>query len=73
MPQHPSEADSFVSLHRFAQLTGRNRTTLLIRVKDGRLLPDAWLEVGPGRLLPLFLASSVVSLRKTPLSSHPLL
>jgi hypothetical protein len=73
MPQHSSEPDRFVSLHRFAQLTGRNRATLLIRVKDGRLLPDAWLEVGPGRLLPLFLASSAVSLRKTPRSSHPLL
>jgi hypothetical protein len=73
MNLHSSEADHYVSLHRFAQLTGRNRATLLIRVKDGRLRPDAWQEVGPGRLMPLFLASSAVSLPKTQHSSHPLL
>ncbi len=67
------EHDCFVSLNRFAQLTGRNRATLLIRVKDGRLVPDAWLEIGPGRQLPLFLASSAPPLRQTPTRSHPLL
>lgn len=67
------EHDCFVSLNRFAQLTGRNRATLLIRVKDGRVVPDAWLEIGPGRRLPLFLAASASSLCQTPTHSHPLL
>lgn len=73
MHRPATEHDCFVSLHRFAQLTGRNRATLLIRVKDGRLVPDAWLEIGPGRRLPLFLASSAPPLRQTPTRSNPLL
>jgi len=73
MHRPATEYDCFVSLNRFAQLTGRNRATLLILVNDGGLVPDAWLEIGSGRRLPLFLASSAPPLRQRPTRSHPLL
>lgn len=68
-----AEPPAYLSLHRLAQITGRNRATVLIRVKDGRLLPDAWLEVAPGRRQPLFLASSAIRPSPRLPSAHPLL
>jgi hypothetical protein len=65
----------YLSLNRLAQITGRSRVTLLLRVKDGLLIPDAVLDIGGGRCLPLFLSEQAGPLRQpTPQSAtHPLL
>ena len=39
----------FISLNRLAHLCGRSRVTLLLRLKDGDLPPDALLDVGRGQ------------------------
>lgn len=71
----PDSKPCYLSLNRLAQITGKSRVTLLLRVKDGRLIPDAALDIGSGRFLPLFLPEQAGPLRQPqPRSSaHPLL
>ena len=38
----------YISLNRLAQLTGRSRVTLLLRLKDGKLQADAAMDIGGG-------------------------
>ena len=56
---------TYVSLHRLGELSGRARNTLLLRMRDGELLPDALLDLG-GRLQPLFAAARVAELKRMP-------
>lgn len=56
----------YVSLNRFARLCGRSRVTLLLRLKDGLLPPDAMLDPGNGKLLPLFFAHRAAQLQRAP-------
>jgi hypothetical protein len=65
----------YLSLNRLAQITGKSRVTLLLRVKDGKLIPDAALDIGGGRSLPLFVPEQVGPLRQPESRStaHPLL
>ena len=37
----PSTKPAYVSLHRPGQLSGKARGTLLLRMRDGELMPDA--------------------------------
>jgi len=48
----------YISLNRLAQLTGHSRVTLLLRLKDGKLQADAAMDIGGGKLLPLFFADT---------------
>lgn len=61
----------YVSLNHLARLTGRSRVTLLLRLKDGKLLPDAMLDLGNGRLLPLFRPEKAAQLRTVPATKSP--
>lgn len=64
----------YISLNRLAKLSGRSRVTLLLRVKDGKLLPDAMLDVGDGRSLPLFHPDKAAQFRTVATkTSHPLM
>jgi hypothetical protein len=56
----------YISLNRLARLCGRSRVTLLLRLKDGMLPPDAVLDPGNGKLLPLFLAQRALQLQRAP-------
>lgn len=71
----PAHQPCYLSLNRLAQITGKSRITLLLRVKDGKLIPDAALDIGGGRSLPLFLPEQAGPLRQPQLrsSAHPLL
>jgi hypothetical protein len=71
----PDSKPCYLSLNRLAQITGKSRITLLLRVKDGKLMPDAALDIGGGRSLPLFLTAQAGPLRQPqPRSTaHPLL
>lgn len=66
----PESHPCFISLHRMAKLTGRSRVTLLLRLKDGLLQCDAELDVGGGKMLPLFLPERVEGLRRTAPETH---
>ena len=61
----PSTKPTYVSLHRLGELSGKARNTLLLRMRDGELLPDALLDLG-GRLQPLFAAARVAELKRMP-------
>ena len=61
----PSTQPIYVSLHRLGQLSGKARGTLLLRMRDGELLPDAQLDLG-GRLHPIFTAQRVAELKRLP-------
>ena len=64
----------YISLNRLAQLTGRSRVTLLLRLKDGKLQADAAMDIGGGKLLPLFFADKAPpSLAAATTAEHPLL
>ena len=64
----------YVSLNRLAQLTGHSRVTLLLRLKDGKLQADAAMDIGGGKLLPLFFADKAPpSLAAATTAEHPLL
>ena len=66
----------YISLNRLAKLTDKARITLLMRVKDSKLLPDATLDLGNGKSLPLFRPDKVTQLRpasSTKTSPHPLM
>jgi hypothetical protein len=64
----------YISLNRLAQLTGHSRVTLLLRLKDGKLLADAAMDIGGGKLLPLFLADKAASSQAAATTAeHPLL
>ena len=52
----PTTTRCYISLNRLAQLTGHSRVTLLLRLKDGKLQADAAMDIGGGKLLPLFFA-----------------
>jgi hypothetical protein len=71
----PAHQPCYLSLNRLAQITGKSRITLLLRVKDGKLIPDAALNIGGGRSLPLFLTEQAGPLRQPQPRSraHPLL
>ena len=56
---------TYVSLHRLGQLSGKARGTLLLRMRDGELLPDALLDLG-GKMQPLFTAARVVEIKRLP-------
>ncbi len=56
----------YISLNRLACLSGRSRVTLLLRLKDGKLSPDAALDLGNGQVLPLFLPTRGEHLRASP-------
>ena len=62
---HPSTQPTFVTLHRLGELSGKSRGTLLLRMRDGELLPDAHLDLG-GRLHPLFVATRASDLKRLP-------
>jgi hypothetical protein len=62
---NPSTKPTYVSLHRLGQLSGKARGTLLLRMRDGELLPDALLDLG-GRLHPIFVAQRVAELKRLP-------
>lgn len=55
----------YVSLHRLGELSGKARTTLLLRMRDGELVADALLDLG-GRLHPLFVAKRAEELKRLP-------
>lgn len=61
----PSTKPIYVSLHRLGELSGRTRTTLLLRMRDNELTADAMLDLG-GRLHPLFAATRAVDLKRMP-------
>ncbi len=61
-----TDTPCYVSLNRLAQLCGRSRITLLLRLKDGKLPPDAVLDPGNGKLLPLFFAERAVPFQRGP-------
>ena len=61
----PSTKPTYVSLHRLGQLSGKARTTLLLRMRDGELVPDALLDLG-GKPQPLFAATRVAALKQMP-------
>jgi hypothetical protein len=64
----------YISLNRLAQLSGHSRVTLLLRLKDGKLRADAAMDIGGGKLLPLFFADKAApSLAVAPKAAHPLL
>ena len=64
----------YVSLNHLARLSGRTRVTLLLRLKDGKLLPDAMLDLGNGKSLPLFRPEKAAQFRTaTAKTSHPLM
>jgi len=64
----------YVSLNRLAQLTGHSRVTLLLRLKDGKLKADAAMDIGGGKLLPLFFADKATpSQAAATTAEHPLL
>jgi hypothetical protein len=67
----PEAHPCYISLHRMAKLTGRSRVTLLLRLKDGDLPPDALLDVGGGRTLPLFRADRVAQVERQPAARKP--
>jgi len=71
----PAHQPWYLSLNRLAQITGKSRVTLLLRLKDGKLISDAALDIGGGRSLPLFLPEQAEPLRQPqPRSTaHPLL
>jgi hypothetical protein len=65
----------YISLNRLAQLTGHSRVTLLLRLKDGKLQADATMDIGGGKLLPLFFAdkAALPQAAKSSARQHPLL
>jgi len=64
----------YISLNRLAKLTGKSRVTLLLRLKDGKLPPDATLDIGDGKSLPLFRPDTVAQFRPVAAkTSHPLM
>jgi hypothetical protein len=64
----------YVSLNRLDQLTGHSRVTLLLRLKDGKLLADAAMDIGGGKLLPLFFADKAAPPQAAATkAAHPLL
>jgi hypothetical protein len=71
----PAHQPCYLSLNRLAQITGKSRVTLLLRVKDGKLIPDAALDIGGGRSLPLFLPEQAgpLSQPQPRSTAHPLL
>ena len=60
-----SNKPTYVSLHRLGQLSGKARGTLLLRMRDGELLPDALLDVG-GKAQPLFAAGRIADVKRLP-------
>jgi len=62
---HPSTKPTYVTLHRLGELSGKSRGTLLLRMRDGELLPDAHLDLG-GRLHPLFVSTRTSDLKRLP-------
>jgi len=60
-----STKPTYVSLHRLGELSGKARGTLLLRMRDGELVPDAMLDLG-GRLHPLFVSQRVAELKRLP-------
>lgn len=60
-----SNKPAYVTLHRLGELSGRSRSTLLLRMRDGELLADATLDVG-GTSQPLFVAQRVAELKRLP-------
>ena len=73
MPPHATTRH-YISLNRLAQLTGHSRVTLLLRLKDGKLQADATMDIGGGKLLPLFFADKAApSLAVSTKAAHPLL
>ena len=70
----PATTRHYISLNRLAQLTGHSRVTLLLRLKDGKLQADATMDIGGGKLLPLFFADKVApSQAAATTPDHPLL
>ena len=64
----------YISLNRLAQLTGHSRVTLLLRLKDGKLQADAAMDIGGGKLLPLFFVDKAApSQAAANTAAHPLL
>ena len=64
----------YISLNRLAQLSGHSRVTLLLRLKDGKLRADAAMDIGGGKLLPLFFADKATpSQSAATTAEHPLL
>ena len=60
-----STIPTYVSLHRLGELSGKARTTLLLRMRDGELVPDALLDLG-GKPQPLFAAARAADLKRMP-------
>ena len=61
-----SNVSTYISLNRLCELSSRSRITLILRMRDGELAPDALLDLG-GKSQPLFLASRVSELKRLPL------
>ena len=61
----PSTKPAYVTLHRLGELSGRSRGTLLLRMRDGELVPDALLDLG-GKPQPLFVAQRVAEIKRLP-------
>ena len=61
----------YISLNRLAQLTGHSRVTLLLRLKDGKLQADAAMDIGGGKLLPLFFADHATAVQLPPREPAP--
>lgn len=61
----PFHHTTYVSLHRLALLSGNARGTLLLRMRDGELMPDALLDLG-GKPQPLFVAQRVAEFKRMP-------
>jgi hypothetical protein len=69
----PASPPSLISLSRLAKLSGRSRMTLLLRLKDRKLYPDALLDLGNGQSLPLFDPQKAALFQKKTSGRHPLL
>jgi len=60
----------YISLHRLCALSGRSRVTLLLRMRDGELAPDATIDLGD-REIPIFAECRVPEVRNMPLRKNP--
>ena len=59
----------YVSLHRLCALSGRSRVTLLLRMRDGELHPDAVIDLGD-REMPIFDEARVSEVRRMQLRKN---
>ena len=55
----------YISLHRLCKISGRSRSTVLIRIMNDELSIDGMLKIG-GREVPIFFPERVAELKRLP-------